>query len=247
MQTKRYIFLILIAFLTFVSGTITYFFFHNFTAVKSEAFVSVAPLKTADVRSFQIEGNVLPQKPEYLDSIEMLASWTENQRTEKEPSVFFENLSSATVDYEADLSETVYDRVIILHPFLNDSREFKVERQFETSMALSDEGPHLDMTDWKHYTSNWQELEKIESNKFLASKISEADGERFPKVTRKEIYDAVLKDGGKRWANYSKTCKTVNDGPCYVAISRISFRIKAKEKGQWKIIHRINFSVPMGC
>ena len=159
----------------------------------------------------------------------------------------FEDLSDKEINFDLDLGNSIENQIIALHPFLNDGREFKIEQQFETSMSVSDEGPHLDLTDWRHYTSDWQEIKKLEGNRFLTSKISESDYQRFPKVSSKEIYNAVLKRSGKRWANYAKSCKTPNDGPCLVGVSRISFRIKAKESGNWKVVHTINVFVPMGC
>ncbi len=157
------------------------------------------------------------------------------------------NLTKANLDFELGLSESIENQFISLTPCIRDEREFKIEQQFETSMAIGDEGPHLDFTDWKHYTSDWKPIEKISDNRFLTSKLTESDYTRFPKVTAQEIRLLVSKEGGKRWEKLASHCKTANDGPCYVTVSRISLRISAKELGKWKEIHRINFSIPMGC
>jgi hypothetical protein len=184
-----------------------------------------------------------PKKSRYLEAIEIVRFDPEFEVAETK----IEDLSDKPIDFDLDLSHSIENQVIALHFYPNDSREFKIEQQFETSMSVSDEGPHLDLTDWKHYTSDWKEIKRLEGNRFLTSKISESDYGRFPKVTSKEIYKAVLKRSGERWANYARSCKTPDDAPCLVSVSRISFRIKAKQNGKWNIIHKINVFVPMGC
>jgi hypothetical protein len=186
---------------------------------------------------------ILTKNPRNLAAIEIKRFDPEFEVEE----IKVEDLSDKPMDFDLDLSHSIENQIIALHPYPNDSREFKVEQQFETSMSVSEEGPHLDLTDWKHYISDWQEIKRLEGNRFLTSKISESDYERFPKVTSKEIYEAVLKRGGKRLADYARSCKTSNDAPCLVGISRISFRIKAKENGKWNVIHKINVFIPMGC
>lgn len=181
--------------------------------------------------------------PKNLAAIEIIRYDSELPTTETK----IENLSAEEVDFDLDLSESIENQMIALNTYPNDLREFKVEQQFETSMTISNEGPHMDLIDWKHYTSDWQEIKRIEGNKFLTSKISESDSIRFPKVTSKEIYKEVLKGGDRKWAEYARSCKSPNDYPCSVSVSRISFRIMAKEYGQWNVIHRINFMIPMGC
>lgn len=158
-----------------------------------------------------------------------------------------EGLSIKPINLDLEFSLSIENQIIALHPYPNDSREFKIEQQFETSMSISEEGPHIDLTDWKHYTSDWREIKELSGNRFLTLNISAADHQKFPKVMSKEIYNAVLKNGGKRWADYARSCKNANDSVCSVSISRISFRIKAKENGKWNVIHKINVSIPVGC
>jgi hypothetical protein len=181
--------------------------------------------------------------PEHLAAIEIVRFDPEFEIDETR----IENLSAEPVDFDLELDHSIENQIIALHAFPNDAREFKVEQRFETSMSVSDEGPHLDLTEWKHFASGWKEIKSLGGNKFLTSKIPESDRSAFPKVGRDEIYEAVLKYGDKKWADYARTCKSPNDGPCSVAVSRISFRVKAKENGKWKTIHEMNVFVPMGC
>lgn len=164
---------------------------------------------------------------------------------DKEEMIEASTMKTSTLDLE--LGASVDGQPITLYLSPDEMREFKVEQQFETSMTIMDEGPHLDLIDWKHYTSEWQPLESIGQNKFRALTLSEDEVSRFPTVTPAEIYSAVLKRGGKRWANIAKTCKGPNDDWCGVSTSRISFRISALTDRKWVVVHQVDVIVPMGC
>ena len=118
---------------------------------------------------------------------------------------------------------------------------------FETSLTVSKEGPHLDLVNWKHYDSKWRELKKSGKNRFLTDSIGKAESSKFPGVSVMEIREAVLKAGGKEWADDVRKAQSPHDDPCSVGVSKIRFRILVKESGQWKLINTLEFSVPMGC
>lgn len=159
----------------------------------------------------------------------------------------FENTAQETWDVDLDLGDDIENQLIVLRPTPATGREFKVEHQFETSFQVSGEGPHVDLTNWKHYRSRWRELKPMGDDAFLIPVISEADARRFPAVTRREIYRAVLRASDKRWANEARRCRSLTTEPCGVGVSRISLRIKVKDEGRWKVINRFNFMIAMGC
>ena len=149
---------------------------------------------------------------------------------------------------DLDLGESIENQLILLHPLPYQMQEYMIEQQFETSMAIGDEGPHYDMTHWKHYTSPWREIRSVARNRFLTSRLSESDNIRFPKVTSAQIVEAFRKDGAdKRWLNLARTCSGPNSGPCYISVSRISLRISVKENDRWQPVHTLDFTIPMGC
>lgn len=158
----------------------------------------------------------------------------------------FKNLSEHPIYVDLDLGESIENQIILLRGASPDL-EFKIEQQFETSLTVMDEGPHLDLTDWKHYRSEWREIKKLDDNKFLALKLSEADSSRFPKVSMREIYREVSRRGDDKWAKLARSAKTVNDYPLGVGVSKISLRIKVREDKQWRVIKRLEFIIPMGC
>jgi hypothetical protein len=179
---------------------------------------------------------------EYMSSIELMRH---DEEAEINPRVF-KNLSRHPIFVDLDLSESIENQIILLHGTIPE-REFKLEQQFETSLVISDEGPHLDLIDWKHYRSEWREIKKLGNNKFLTLKLSEADASRFPHVTMQEIYQEVLKKGDDRWTNLVRTAKTINDYPIGISVSKISLRIKVWEDERWRVLKRLEFTIPMGC
>jgi hypothetical protein len=179
---------------------------------------------------------------EYLYGIEI-------SRYDEEYEIYprtFENISKHPANVDLDLGESIENQYIFLRA-ANSELEFKVEQQFETSLTVSNEGPHLDLTDWKHYRSEWREIRKLERNKFLILKVSDKESTRFPDVTMQEVRREIARSGDTKWVGLAAQAKTVNDSPLSVGVSKISLRIKVKEDGQWKIIKRLNFTNPMGC
>lgn len=224
---------------------------------------NVAPVNAQQARmDVEIQEPAIEvRQPGYLKAIEIAQHNKEYPITARR----LEDLSADPVAIDLDLGEGIEDQLIILRAYEGESREFKIEQQFETSMTVSGEGPHLDLLDWKHYTSEWEEIKMIERNVFLTSKISESESQKFPKVTWKELYNAVMKADRKLYADYYESagteddpadskwlklvrqCKSPQDNPCAVSVSKIRFRIKAKEGERWKIIKRLEFNLPMGC
>lgn len=176
-----------------------------------------------------------------------------------------EDLSTNPTSVNLDLGESIENQLIILHTYPGESREFKIEQRFETSLTVMDEGPHIDLLDWKHYTSRWEEIKMIGKNEFLTSQIGESESSKFPHVTGEEIstavkeaerklyadyYEAAQSSGepvDEKWSKLARTCKSPQDYPCAVSVNKISFQIKVKDGDQWKIIKRVEFNIPMGC
>lgn len=155
-----------------------------------------------------------------------------------------------------------YENVRIrLKPKPGDTREFKVEQQFETSLTINDEGPHLDLLSWKHGLSPWQELSVIKPNIFRGKAITEKDGRRFPAFTKQELCQAVIKQGKQdaRSGNYiydpndDKWLTLVKQKPqegwviYRSGVSTIRFRIQAKEGDTWQVVHTVEIARALGC
>jgi hypothetical protein len=223
---------------------------------------SPAPLPALPLAEEEIRSPVAPSIPEgpaaepydilgrngNLAAIELKQLTPGEQRIRNQ---IFDHLTQEPIDIELDVREEWDGQMIILHPYPDDSREFRIEEQFETSMSVSyDTSPtiaQLDLTGWKHYTSGWSELKNLGENKFLVRTKTLAEFKKFPGVTRKEIYDIVVKREGKWWGEIAKSCKSADSEPCFVWISRVSFRIFARTNGKWTLIHRIDTHGTLGC
>ena len=142
---------------------------------------------------------------------------------------------------------------ITLQPRI-DGREFKVEQRYETSLTLMNEGPHMDLLDWKHYISEWEEVESRDGLTFLSKEVS---SDEFPTVTSAKIIGAVRAesakwskqgyDVGERWIDLARQCPGPTTYPCGVSVSKITLRIRVKEPDLWKDILTIELQIPMGC
>jgi hypothetical protein len=153
-----------------------------------------------------------------------------------------------STDIALDLSETIEHQLVLLEETPDRGTQFRIEQQFENSMALGAEGPHYDLVNWKHYTSSWQAIENSAPNRFVTRRLAEADYGRFPKVTTNEIVNFLRKDGASpNWIRLAQSCKNADSGSCYVTTSRISLRISSKVDGRWNLLHTVNFMMPMGC
>ena len=179
----------------------------------------------------------------YFDAIEIAPNDDENEIAPRS----FKNLSAHPIYVDLGLGESIDNRVVIRLRGAAPHYEFKIEQQYETSLTVSNEGPHLDLSDWKHYRSEWREIKKLGDSEYLTLRLSEADSNRFPPVTMREVYREVLKRGGEEWAKLVSEAKTIHDGALYVGVSKVSLRVKVKEDGDWTVIKLLEFSIQMGC
>jgi len=121
-----------------------------------------------------------------------------------------------------------------------------VYQRYETSATIMNEGPHLDLIDWLHYTSGWVALEKSNSHSFKSISYSEKEVSKFPEVDIEKLKVMVKNIGGERWAELLKDVKTINDYPIGIGISKIEFKIEYLLKGTKKVKY-IVFEMPLGC
>jgi hypothetical protein len=142
-------------------------------------------------------------------------------------------------------------KAIMLYPAVPGTR-FKVEQRYETSLTVMDEGPHLDLLDWKHHVSEWEEVPSRDGVTFVSKEIV---ADEFPSVTRAEIVQAVAAElkkwgqnfDGERWIGLAETCSGPRAGACNVSVSKIMLRVRVMETGGWKDVQTIEIAVPMGC
>lgn len=133
----------------------------------------------------------------------------------------------------------------------------RVSLQFETSMAISDEGPHIDLLDWKHCVSDWKYVSRIQGgNSYRLPGPSEAEASCFPAVTAQEIEVAVLAElqgdsfdeaRMQRWLELARSVNVPGESPSYVGVSKVRLRVEEYVDGQWIEVTRVEFTSPLGC
>jgi hypothetical protein len=151
-----------------------------------------------------------------------------------------------TVRISAELGETIEGQLITVSTDLLE--EIKIEQRYETSMTIMNEGAHCDLTDWKHYDSNWKSLPMNKSGKYECAKYAPKDYEKFPKVSEVELKQYVLDHCGEEWFEQVKKIKKQTDYPVGVSVSRYFLKITGIRKDNGKTVQKIIVvEVPMGC
>lgn len=161
---------------------------------------------------------------------------------------YFTNIHSDTIIVELGLVSEISGQLYSLE--LNKSvKSVAIFQNYETSLTLMDEGPHIDLINWKHHKSDWKRLE-VTNNNFRTLKYSNAENDMFPDVTTDEILSALrdhLNVQDNRWTELAKQCSNANSYPCGVSISRINLKIELTRVDGTTSLKHIIFEVPMGC
>ncbi len=152
------------------------------------------------------------------------------------------------------LGETA-DTVIRLLPAADFPSEFRVEQQYETSLSLTDSGPHMDLLDWRHHVSDWEPCQRLKENTFATRQVA---SEEFPTFSRAEIVAAVREvakqwqeqgyGDGDRWEGLAAQCESAHTLPCAVGVSAVRVRILARQGAEeWRQVFEVVYSLPLGC
>lgn len=153
-----------------------------------------------------------------------------------------------------ELGDEPYDVALSLDRD-NGLANYRISVQFETSMAISDEGPHIDLLGWKHCTTSWKVLQP-HAKGFLLPRPSEAESSCFPDATASEIRSALesaLRDAGipdadaRRWLTLAKSIHKAGESPSYIGISKVRVRIEERAHDGWKHVTMLEFLLPLGC
>jgi hypothetical protein len=134
-----------------------------------------------------------------------------------------------TVDYDTDRADTIF-----------------VEMRFETSLAVSLDGPHWQLDDFAHHVSPW--LPAWTTDGLTLPPLTDDDHRRFPTITPDQLRDAIAAhlDSFPDDAR-APTCDTPWSAPCFVGISTVWLRVSAYRDGELVETRMIEAAVPMGC
>lgn len=223
--------------------------------------LSLACVILIGIGEFGISAMFHPSQSEISNAQLQRIEITGKGEADDEPWRLFQQHPSDFVKLDMGM-EGPYENVRIwLNPKPGDTRELKVEQQIETSMTISDEGPHLDLINWKHGRSPWVELSPLQPYVFAGNPITLKDEDRFPDYTKEEFYQAIIEQEKKnemmygdlyyqneeRWLSIVKQEPQGNYLLYSPEVSTIRLRIKAKEGDTWQVIHTVEIAVALGC
>lgn len=154
---------------------------------------------------------------------------------------------SPRLEFDLALGENIDDQVVDLTTRNGSTDTFRVQVQFETALAVGDEGPHLDLVGWHGCKSPWRAAEQLSPLQFRLPKPTEAEETCLPKVSGKAIRAEVARRGGKRWARLVRNVQGPGSEPLYVAIAYVHITVQRRVSDAWRTVLTIHGRVPMGC
>ncbi|MBK7129909.1 MAG: hypothetical protein IPM74_04605 [Crocinitomicaceae bacterium] len=126
--------------------------------------------------------------------------------------------------------------------------DIKISQRYETSVSISDEGPHCDMINWKHYTSPWHQLTPDTNGIYITDDYDSDDNSKFPDVSMAEFKQAVREHCDEFYEGLIANNQSVNELPSHSSISRVFFSVTGKDKKTGKKISKLLiFEIAMGC
>ena len=151
-----------------------------------------------------------------------------------------------TASIYIELGETLEGQKISV--LSNELNNIIVEQRYETSITIMNEGPHCDLTEWKHFYSEWNKLKTNDKGEFIADKYTEKDWVKFPQIKIADLKQKVKEQCGGDWYKLVAAIKTPNEYPSGVGISRYFLRVTGQRKSNGQAVTKlIIIETPMGC
>jgi len=154
-------------------------------------------------------------------------------------------INKDTITIDAEPGNYLKESILIISKELIN---VKVSQQYKTSMLISHEDVGCEMSEWKHYISEWKTLKSISPNNFLCEKYSNKDFEKFPNISLQELKEAVKEHCGELIAEEIKNIKSPYVYPAEIGVSRFYLKITGTEQKTGKsIIKVIIITIPSSC
>jgi uncharacterized protein YgiM (DUF1202 family) len=167
-----------------------------------------------------------------------LEVWDENGELKK--------VQNDTAKVYVELGETPQGKKIKIKQ--SKFKKIEILQRYENSVTIMNEGPHCDLTEWKHYYSDWKKLNfDFTENTFVSDSYEYEDSEKFIEIDINELKKAVEQKCGGYWPEHIKDIKKVNEYPSGVSMSRIFLKILLTDENNSVIEKTVEFKIPMGC
>ncbi len=233
-----------VALLTFTLGSVIYYL----TAFKPAS----EPILVVEVKPFEVRHEYRASTPETpmqppapADFSAVFAYGVEDKILGTIPVKLSKKL---VVMDDLDIGDDIYGKEITIVGG-DKSAQYQIFERYRTTMTVMGEGPHLDLIDWRHFDSEWIELDHLGQRKFRTLVYKQMDTSKFPPVTKSELMSAVRKRASD-WpavVELAKTCRNPNDEPCSVSDSSLYFRIEKRVGDRWTTVGMVEVYIPMGC
>ncbi len=154
----------------------------------------------------------------------------------------------AALSVPLEIGEEIHGATLQLQPARADER-WRVLVQYETSLILSADGPHLDLTGWKHCLSEWEPAEPAAADAFVLPTPTPEQQACFPGYTPAELELAVRAQvalegdpsQAERWLADPEQVSA------FAAISTVRVRVEVLRKGRWVEVTTVTFLPTIGC
>lgn len=126
--------------------------------------------------------------------------------------------------------------------------KLRIRFQYQTSLALGDEGPHLDLLDWKHCTTAWQSIADPGDGRFDIPPPTPQQASCFPSFGQAELLAAVRAHGGEgKWITLAEAVSHAGQGASYVAPSLLRMQVQRWDGAAWIVDLEFDVPLAMGC
>lgn len=156
-----------------------------------------------------------------------------------------DRIQKDTVLIYPELGETIEGQLVSISSNLLTG--LKVEQRYETSVTIMNEGAHCDLTDWKHFYSDWKQLPVNNDGKFICFRYTEQEYKKFPKISIDDLKKEVKEQCGDEWLKLVEKVKTPTEYPSGVSISRYYLKVAGQRRDNGQSVNKlIIIETPMG-
>lgn len=162
-----------------------------------------------------------------------------------QPVVIIEGAVKEKTMIAVDLSTSISEAVLKISADKGDL--FRVNTQLEVSLGVQDEGPHLDLVDWKHCYINIPETQSISAHSFKLANLDEVVVDCFPEVSIAEIKQAIPAEAREEWLPIFDRTFFSREMNIATGISAVQLQIEQQVDSEWQVVHTLVINIPLGC
>ncbi|MDY7026269.1 MAG: hypothetical protein SVC26_08040 [Pseudomonadota bacterium] len=128
----------------------------------------------------------------------------------------------------------------------------RLQMQVKSQVSIQNEGPHLDLLEWKSQLSDLEVIPLDRQNRAVLPDIV-VDQSAFPEFSKAELRAAVFGAGGQHWVkvlDYYDSLKLDYGewiSPVMILPSEVYIKVERWSDGQWIEVEELVFILPMGC